>query len=152
MPIVLRLAGDGEQRTELEGLVRKHELEEAVEFLGHITNGSARWDAYRSADIFVLPTLAEGFPRVLYEAMSQGLPIVTTNVSGISYLMKDRENALLVEPEDTIALAEAIEALATQSQLRRRLIAEGMRVVRPILETDPGDQLMALIREHTADS
>ena len=83
LPIALRLAGEGEQRSELEDLVRELGLEDAVEFLGHVKNGSALWDTYRNADIFVLPTLAEGFPRVLYEAMSQSLPIVTTNVSGI---------------------------------------------------------------------
>ena len=148
LPIELRLAGEGEQRVELEDLVRELGLEDAIEFLGHVTNGSALWDQYRSADIFVLPTLAEGFPRVLYEAMSQSLPIVTTNVSGIPYLMRDRENALVIEPEDTLALIAAIEAVATQPELRKRLIAEGMGVVRPVLETDPGEQLMQLIQEH----
>ena len=142
------MAGEGEQRKELEDLVRERGLTNAVEFMGHVTNGAKLWDAYRSADIYVLPTLAEGFPRVLYEAMSQSLPIVATHVSGIPYLMRDRENALIVEPEDTVALIDAIEEVATDSQLRRRLIAEGMRVVRPILETDPGEQLMELIQEH----
>jgi glycosyltransferase involved in cell wall biosynthesis len=148
LPVELRLAGEGEQRKELEDLVRELGLTDAVEFLGHVTNGSALWEAYRNADIFVLPTLAEGFPRVLYEAMSQSLPIVATKVSGIPYLLQDRESALLIEPEDTVALATAIEAVATQPELRRRLIAAGMGVVRPVLETDPGEQLMALILDH----
>lgn len=148
LPIELRLAGEGEQRKELEDQVRDLGLEDAVEFLGHITSGSALWDEYRNADIFVLPTLAEGFPRVLYEAMSQSLPIVTTNVSGIPYLMRDRENALVIDPQDTKALISAIEAVATQPELRKRLITQGMGVVRPVLATDPGDQLMALIQDH----
>jgi glycosyltransferase involved in cell wall biosynthesis len=117
LPIVVRLAGEGPHRENLEALVRKHGLEGQIEFLGHLTNGAALWEGYRSADIFVLPTLAEGFPRVLYEAMSQSIPIVTTRVSGIPYLMEDGKNALLVDAEDTVALIDAIERVATDPKL-----------------------------------
>ena len=76
------------------------------------------------------------------------MKFVTTNVSGIPYLMRDRENALVIDPQDTKALISAIEAVATQPELRKRLITQGMGVVRPVLATDPGDQLMALIQDH----
>jgi glycosyltransferase involved in cell wall biosynthesis len=148
LPVVLRAAGEGPQRPELEKLIDELGLGDAVELLGHVRNGAALWDLYRDADIFTLPTLAEGFPRVLYEAMSQCLPIVTTRVSGIPYTVRDRENGLVVEPEDADGLVAAIAELARDAELRRKLIANALKTVRPILETDPGDQLVELIERH----
>lgn len=148
LPLVLQLAGEGEMRQELEKLVKDRGLTREVEFLGHVTNGAALWHLYRNADIFVLPTMAEGFPRVLYEAMSQSLPIVTTAVSGIPYTMRDRENALLVRPGDIRGLAGAIEELTRDPDLRRKLIAAGFETVKPILEKEPGAQLAELVKEY----
>ena len=148
LPVVLRLAGEGVQRAILEERAETLGIGDSVEFLGHTKNGSELWALYRAADLFVLPTLAEGFPRVLYEAMSQSLPIVSSNVSGIPYTVQNRESGLLVEPEDASQLARAIEELINDAALRRKLIAEGLKTIRPILETDPGTQLIELMQAH----
>lgn len=83
-------------------------------------------EAYRVADLLVVPSLSEGFPRVIYEGLSQSVPIVATGVGGIPGLMKDGENALLVEPYSAGALRGAIEQLLDDSGLRRRLIRNGL--------------------------
>ena len=85
---------------------------------------------------------------MLYEAMSQSLPIVTTNVSGIPHLMKDKDNALLVQPGDATALADAIDEIMRKPDLRRKIIKSGQRTVRPVLDADPGLQLKELITAH----
>ena len=80
---------------------------------------------YREFDVFVLPTLpGEGIPRVLLEAMSNGLPVVTTNVAGIPSLITHEVNGLLVEPSAT-ALAAAVARVVHDHTLRRGLIARG---------------------------
>lgn len=85
---------------------------------------------YRDYDLFVLPTLpGEGIPRVLLEAMSSGVPVITTNVAGIPSLIRHEMNGLLVEPTAD-ALAAAIRRLMTDGPLRRGLIARGYDTAR----------------------
>lgn len=81
---------------------------------------------YARYDLFVLPTLpGEGIPRVLLEAMSAGLPIVTTRVAGIPGLVTHESNGLLVDRPTADAVAHAMVRVINDSQLRRGLIAGG---------------------------
>ena len=82
----------------------------------------------REHDLFVLPTLpGEGVPRVLLEAMASGLPIVVSDVAGVPTLVRHEVNGLLVAPADPKAIADAVERLIRDGELRRRLIATGHR-------------------------
>ena len=65
----------------------------------------------RKMDIFLLPSIQETFGGVLLEAMATGLPVIATNVGGVSEIIKDGENGLIVPPEDIKRLCEAIEYL-----------------------------------------
>ena len=86
---------------------------------------------YRDFDLFVLPTRpGEGIPRVLMEAMAGGLPVVTTDVSGISSLITNGENGLLVPEGSTQGLADAVRSLITTPALRQRLIQGGYATAR----------------------
>ena len=92
--------------------------------------------AYREADLFVLASRIaadgdrDGLPNVLMEAQSQGLACIATDISAIPELISDRENGVLVPPQDPAALAVAIENLARAPDLRRRLGAAGSQRVR----------------------
>jgi phosphatidylinositol alpha-1,6-mannosyltransferase len=86
---------------------------------------------YRDFDLFVLPTRpGEGIPRVLMEAMAAGLPIVTTDVSGISSLITNGENGLLVAEGSTAGIANAVRSLIGAPALRQRLIQGGYATAR----------------------
>ena len=86
---------------------------------------------YRDYDIFVLPTLpGEGIPRVLLEAMTGGLPVVTTRVAGIPGLVADEGNGLLIDRPTAAALADAVARVVSDAALRRRLIAKGYDTAR----------------------
>ncbi len=86
---------------------------------------------YRGYDLFVLPTLpGEGIPRVLLEAMSAGLPVVTTSVAGIPGLVKHGLNGLLVEQPDAEAIAGAMMRIILDAPLREGLIAQGYATAR----------------------
>jgi glycosyltransferase involved in cell wall biosynthesis len=85
----------------------------------------------REHDLFVLPTLpGEGVPRVLLEAMASGLPIVVSDVAGVPTLVQHEVNGLLVPPSDPKAIADAIDRVIRDVDLRRRLIATGNRAAR----------------------
>ena len=86
---------------------------------------------YREFDLFVLPTRpGEGIPRVLMEAMAAGLPVVTTDVAGISSLVTDGDNGLLVPDGSTNALVDAVRSLIKTPALRQRLIQGGYATAR----------------------
>jgi phosphatidyl-myo-inositol dimannoside synthase len=86
---------------------------------------------YSAYDVFVLPTNpGEGIPRVLMEAMAAGLPVVTTNVSGIGSLVRDRDNGLLIAESSPDAIAGAVRTLMDSPTLRRQLIQRGYETAR----------------------
>jgi glycosyltransferase involved in cell wall biosynthesis len=114
------IVGEGEEREALE--TRSHELglDAAVTFAGAM--GQDRLpDHYRRADIFCLPSFAEGMPIVLMEAMACELPVVTTSVMGVPELVVHRECGLLVPPARPDLLADALGELAQDDDLRRSL-------------------------------
>lgn len=113
----LLLVGDGEQRDELKSLVAKLHLESQITFVGKVPNEKV--PAYMAtSDLFVLPSLSEGFPMAIIEAMASGLPIVTTRVRGLPEIVKDGQNGFVVEPEKPEEIAEKILLLLGDGKLR----------------------------------
>ncbi len=103
--VTFLLIGDGPCRGELEDLARELGLEKAVRFLG------SRRDVPQLLalmDIVVLPSLEEGFPNAILEAMAAGKPVVATRVGGVPEAVVHDETGLLVPPHDPQALADAI--------------------------------------------
>lgn len=116
----LILLGDGEERQDLEALTRKLNLEDFITFAGRVPN--AEIPEYMTAsDVLLLPSLSEGFPVVVLEAMACGLPIVSTNVRGLPEIVVNGENGFIVEPEDPDALAEKVLQLLNDEGIRRRM-------------------------------
>jgi glycosyltransferase involved in cell wall biosynthesis len=119
----LRLVGwgaageEGRLRLEAERLG----LTSLVSFQGLVPHGPELFSYYRRAEIFVLPSRAEGTPRVLVEAMAHGLPIVATDVGGIPSMVRSGENALLVPPGRPAALVEALDRLLRDPFLVARM-------------------------------
>lgn len=118
----LLLAGDGELRPEIERLVRDAGLADRVRFLGSRRDVPALLAA---SDSFVLPSLWEGLPIALVEAMASGLPVVATAVSGTSQVMVDGTTGWLVEPGRPDVLADAISELLRDPERARRMAATG---------------------------
>jgi glycosyltransferase involved in cell wall biosynthesis len=107
IPATLTIVGDGEDREKLEQLVHDKNLRN-VEFRGALF-GEQLLQAYKDADVFVLPSDKEGMPLVALEAMATGLPIVGSDVLGITELIKD--TGVLVENPSGESFAKAIDAL-----------------------------------------
>lgn len=101
-------------------LVRTQAESSALTFLGRIPRSEIVKE-FSTADVFVLPTLAEGSATVIYEAMAAGLPVVTTRAAGAS--IEDGVDGLIVPERDPLALAAAIERLVCDRALRDRIAA-----------------------------
>lgn len=121
----IRFIGDGPSRRDYEAYVQKHGLSDTVEFVGRLPDGNAVRDAMRNADIFVFPTMAEGLPRVLLEAMAEGLPCLSSPVCGIPEVLDD---PYLIDQRDASAYADRIEYLMGNHQELARMSRRNLEV------------------------
>jgi glycosyltransferase involved in cell wall biosynthesis len=122
----LTVAGDGPLRPALAAAVAARCLGDAVELLGEVPNGPRLWELYRASDAFLHVSLTEGLPQVLLEAQAAGLPLVATDVGGVGAALAGGERGLLVAPGSAAAAAAALERLAADGSLRRRLVRAGL--------------------------
>ena len=122
----LRLCGVGTYEGELRRRAQAAGLEAQVEFAGLVPYEQIP-DELRAADLFALPSLQEGLPLSLLEAMASGLPVVAAAVGGIPTVIRDGDNALLVAPGDVAGLRDALVRLADDPALRTRLGAAARR-------------------------
>ena len=114
------IIGDGPLRPHLEAFCNANNLHKLVIFYGQLPHEQALRVA-ASSPILVFPSIQEGLPVALIEAMALGRAIVATRVGGIPELVKDGENGLLVRPKDPEALASAIGKLISDKALLKRL-------------------------------
>lgn len=123
----LVLAGDGDERAAVEAEIRRLGIGAHVELLGAVSRAVVA-ERLRGATLFCLPSIYEGLPLALLEAMAAGVPVVTTAVSGHPDAVVDGETGWLVPPEDSAALASAlIHALSDPAERRRRAAAASAR-------------------------
>lgn len=132
-PVVLRefphtrfvLAGDGDTRPIFEERVARLGLKPFFLFLGRCSDIP---DLLASCDIGVLPSRAEGLSNALLEYMATGLPTIASRVGGNPELIEDGITGLLVAPEDSTAIADAVLRLLRDPELSRQIAANGKRV------------------------
>ncbi len=115
--VKLILVGDGEERELLENLTDSLGIRECVEFAGRVPHERVQ-DYMNQAEVFVLPSLSEGFPVTILEAMACGLPIVATQVGGVPDVIKNGVNGYLVKAKDPNETVEALLKLLQDAQLR----------------------------------
>lgn len=121
------IVGEGEEREKLSEEMRKEGLQGKVSLLGYredIPNLLA------AADIFVLSSLWEGFPYTVLEAMSVGLPVVSTDVGGVAEAVEDEQTGLLVPPKEPRLLADALLYLIDHPERRKKMGEKGRERVR----------------------
>jgi glycosyltransferase involved in cell wall biosynthesis len=108
--------------------IRSNQMQEIIQLTGPL-HGDEKWKAYSRADVFCFPTFysAETFPIVAIEAMMFGIPVVTTNWRGLPDIVVDEETGFLVPPKDAKSIAERLENLILDPDLRAAMGATGRR-------------------------
>lgn len=124
------IIGDGPCKDDLIKLSRALQVDKNIKFFKAITNKERLIKMYCSTDIFVLPSIWEGFPLVILEAWAAGLAVIATEVGGITAICKSGENALLIRPRDAGALVNAILTLVKDRELKSRISNNGEKIVR----------------------
>jgi glycosyltransferase involved in cell wall biosynthesis len=130
--VIVGESGDHEQ--EVRARVDATGLKGRVTFVGPLTQ-SGLLAQYQQASVFALPCRVledgdrDGIPNVLLEAMACGVPVVTTGVSGITELVRDGVNGLIVQPDCPVDLADALHRLIKDPELARRLAEQGRSTI-----------------------
>ena len=113
---VFILVGDGVQRENLEWQIKNYGLENKVFLIGYLPKAFQYLTAF---DIFVLPSVKEGFPWSILEAMNAKLPIIATRVGAVSEIIEDNKNGMLVEPAKPEQIAAKLRKLINDNRLRQ---------------------------------
>lgn len=123
----LEIVGDGSLLEELKNLSSKLGISNSVVFFGKFVNVKP---FYSRMDVFVLPSIYEGFGIVLLEAMASGVPVVATDVDGIKEVILDSHCGILVPPKNPEAIANAVIKIIENPQLTQSLIDQGFTRVK----------------------
>jgi len=128
--IQLTICGKGkrEYEIELKKLVKKNNLQNNIIFTGFI-HKEGLINMYVNSDLFVFPSLVEGFGMVLTEAMSFGIPVIATNIGGVNDVVRDDKEGILVEPRNPSKMAKAIIRVIRDKQLYSKLQKNALRRV-----------------------
>lgn len=127
--IHLTIIGDGPDLIGLKKTVDKLNIQNNVTFTGMISEKEALIEYYKRNDIFVLPTYHEGFPRVIYEALIMRIPILTTFVGTIGYLMKNNNNCIELKPKDVNSIVDGISRVISEQGLAEYLSKTGTETI-----------------------
>lgn len=139
----LVFAGSGEIE---EGKILAKELgiEKQVEFLGWVA-GTDKDRVFRETSVFCLPSYAEGFPMAVLDAWAYNLPVVATPVGGLPDIVKDGEDCLLFTPGDSDQLAEQLERMITDSELREKIIRASRKMAEKVFNENVINRQLAEI-------
>ncbi|MFH0820054.1 MAG: glycosyltransferase [bacterium] len=124
----LLIAGEGHLRTDLEKLARNLGLERKVFFLGGINNKDLP-PFYNLVNVFVLPSLVEGLPVAIMEAMSCGCPVIATPVGGVADLIENGVTGLLIKTKSEEAITQAVIKLLSDNTLRESIIQNARKKI-----------------------
>jgi glycosyltransferase involved in cell wall biosynthesis len=117
-PFEIHIVGDGPDKAHFLDQIAERSVQQYFKLHGYVEHTRLP-EHYLNADIFVLPSLAEGMPNVVLEAMGSGLPIVATDVPGSEELVRNGENGYLLKTREPDDLAHALLALITNPQQRK---------------------------------
>jgi glycosyltransferase involved in cell wall biosynthesis len=110
-------------------LIDKYEVAPICKFHGVIPFGEQLFQYYRDADVYALPSYHEGMPHAIWEALSQGTPVISTPVGGIGDFFRDKEDILFISVKDPASIVEVVQKFDKDVSLHTHLIENGLRKV-----------------------
>jgi len=125
----LKIVGTGHLEQEFKEFVKKLAIEKSVEFLGGVKNEDMP-ALYMQSDLFILPSLSEGIPVSILEAMASGCPVVVTKVGGIPEFIEHKKTGYLIEPRSVGAISSAVIDLLGDEKLRNEMAKNAHTFVR----------------------
>jgi glycosyltransferase involved in cell wall biosynthesis len=142
----LMIIGRGPQLGNLQALANRLGISDRVIFKGEVLSDEAITGEYRSAKVLVLPSSSEFFGLVIAEALSMGIPVISTNTIGARSIIKPMENGLIVESRSHELLAEAIDWFLSNPQMASEMGSKGPATVKHLVIGQVGPRYEHLLR------
>lgn len=134
--------------SKLNHTAEKLGIKENVIFNGRKKVGPELFSYYQNADIYVLPSYHEGFPRTIWEAMAKGLPVVATSVGGIPEFLQSEKNCLLIPPRDVMAIVDNIEFLIENPEGRKSIVSGAYDRVAEVTLEKQTNRIIEIIKSY----
>lgn len=153
----LHLVGwEDKNATDVTSLIQRQAMElglsDYVFFHGKKQIGDELNSFYRNADIYIIGSKAnEGFPRTIWEAMANSLPVIASRLGSIPIFLEDQKHALLIEPGSIESMVSALTTIISDSNLRIKLIAEGFQLAKSNTLEVQVSKMIALLNEYNRD-
>jgi len=125
----LLVVGNGPYKQNLIEEIKENKLGKYIKIVGGVSNRNIA-DYYARADLFIMPSMEEGFPRVLLEAMASGVPYVASDVGAVREISPETAQRFLVKPGDIEMFAQKIEILLTDKEIYEQFQKEGLEKVK----------------------
>lgn len=116
----LVMAGDGDEKAKIQAFVKKMSLQDYIKFPGYLI-GQKKNQIFQDSDIFIFPSYQEGCPIAALEAMSAGLPLITTSVGCLKDIVEDGLNGIIILPKSPTDIANAVKVLVERTELRKKM-------------------------------
>lgn len=124
--------GRGPLEEDVKAHAQRLGIGDLIDFQGYVPFDAGLLDLYRRANAFVHVSLSEGMPKVLIEALACSTPLIATDVGGVRAALRDGEVALLVPPDDRVALTAAMRRILDHPELRTELVLRGLDLARSL--------------------
>lgn len=132
----------------IESFALYNKLTDSIFYLGKKKIGLELLSVYRECDLFILPSYHEGFPRTIWEALSNSLPVITTKVGGIPYMLEHKKHAYLVNPKSVDELVDAVLELHQDSNLRSTLVSNGFNLAKKATLEQQADNILTILNKY----
>ena len=110
--------------------------------------GEILFKFYRNADAYILPSYHEGMPHSIWEAMSQGVPVISTPVGGVGDFFVDNEDILFLKIRDSKSIVEAVQKLKSDNKLHSTLIKNGFKKVSKVTRESQSEKIVAIMKRN----
>ncbi len=143
--IILHIGGNGEVEY-LQQLIKKQKLCDMIKYEGWL-EGERKSQLLTACDVFILPSYTEGLPMSILEAMSYGKPIIATNVGGISTVVKNKGNGLIVKPGDKDMLFSGISFFVDHPDIIKEMGLESLKIIEPYSPMNVANNLSVIYKK-----
>lgn len=138
----------GPMESAIKRLAEEEGVSDKLFFHGKKTVGEALNVMYRQADIYLIPSYQEGFPRTIWEAMANSCPVIATRVGSIPHYLEHEHHALLIEPKDVGGIVQAVKRMVSDEALRQTLIRNGYALAQTNTLEIQTKRLIQILNDH----
>jgi glycosyltransferase involved in cell wall biosynthesis len=131
----------------LHQLAAQYGVSTQINYRGVIPFGEKLFEAYKNADVFILPSYHEGMPHAIWESMSQGTPVIATPVGGVGDFFQDTVDIIIINIKDSEGIAHAVRRLEGDEVLREKLIDNGLKKVIKITKESQSQEIVRILQE-----